>query len=154
MTEVSTTAERAMVTTRVFDAPRELVFKAWTDPELIPRWWGPRGFTTTVHEMDVRVGGLWRLTMHGPDGVDYPNRSVYVDVRPPERLAYTHFADEEGTRVHFEMTATFEERDGKTHLTMEMLFPSAAEREEAAKFGAVEGAQQTLDRLAELLAQT
>lgn len=71
------TADREIVITRVFDAPREQVFDAWTDSEHVSQWWGPNGFTTTTHEMDVRPGGVWRFIMHGPDGVDYKNRIVY-----------------------------------------------------------------------------
>jgi uncharacterized protein YndB with AHSA1/START domain len=81
------TTDREIVTTRVFDAPREMVFDAWTDPKHIGQWWGPIGFTTTTHEMDVRPGGVWRFTMHGPDGRDYKNRIVYTEIVRPERLA-------------------------------------------------------------------
>ena len=82
-------ADREIIATRVFDAPRELVFKMWTDPKHVGRWWGPRGFTTTIHEMDVKPGGIWRLTMHGPDGRDYKNKVVFLEVEEPERLVYT-----------------------------------------------------------------
>jgi len=81
-------AEREIVMTRVFDAPRELVFQAWTDPMHVAQWWGPEGFSTTIHEMDVRPGGVWRLTMHGPDGRDYKNKMVFLEVARPERLVY------------------------------------------------------------------
>src|SRR2546430_11151240 len=84
--EATVTSDREILLTRVFDAPRELVFKVWTDPEHVGRWWGPRGFTNTIHEMDVRPGGVWRFTMHGPDGVDYLNRIVFIEVARPERL--------------------------------------------------------------------
>jgi uncharacterized protein YndB with AHSA1/START domain len=79
----STTADREIVVTRVFDAPRELVFDAFTDPAHISNWWGPDGFTTTTHEMDVRPGGTWRFVMHGPDGVDYDNIIVYREITSP-----------------------------------------------------------------------
>lgn len=82
-------ADREIVITRVFDAPRELVWNAWTDPKQIVRWWGPRGFITTIHEMDVRPGGVWKSTMHGPDGTDYPSQSVFVEVVKPERIVYS-----------------------------------------------------------------
>ncbi len=139
------TADREIVATRIFDAPRELVFEAWTDPEQIARWWGPRGFTTTIHEMDVRPGGHWRFIMHGPDGVDYRNHSVYTEVVKPERISYHHIS---GPAFH--MTATFEAQGKKTKLTARMVFDSAAQRDKVAKeFGAVEGLGQTLDRLGE-----
>ena len=79
----SVTTDREIATTRIFDAPRELVFQAWTDPARIARWWGPRGFTTSTYAMDVRPGGVWRFCMHGPDGVDYENQITYVEVEEP-----------------------------------------------------------------------
>lgn len=144
--------DRELVFTRVFDAPRELVFRAWTDPKHVAQWWGPKGFTSTVHEMDVRPGGVWRLTMHGPDGIDYKNRIVYLEIVPPERLVYKHDPEEGSEPVNFHVTVTFVEEGDKTRLTMRMLFPSAAAREYVVnKYGAIEGANQTLGRLAEHL---
>ncbi len=141
------------VVDNTFDAPRDVVFRAWTDQQQIERWWGPNGFTTTTLEMDVRPGGLWRFIMHGPDGVDYPNRIDYEEIVVPERLVYTHGDDSEGKRGEFHTTVTFEERDGQTVLTMRAVFGTAAERNRVVEeFGAVEGAQQTLARLAEFLA--
>ncbi len=147
------TTDRELVFTRTFDAPRALVFKMWTDPRHVAQWWGPRGFSTTVHEMDVRPGGIWRLTMRGPDGRDYRNKIVFLEVTEPARLVYRH-APEPGTEpVTFEVTVTFAERHGKTELTMRMLFPSAAARDHVVKtYGAVEGANQTLGRLEAYLA--
>ncbi len=147
------TSSREIVFTRLFDAPRELVFKAWTEPQHVAQWWGPKGFTTTVHEMDVRPGGVWRFIMHGPDGVDYKNKIVFIEVVKPERLVYNHGADEEGDPGQFRVTVTFAERGGKTRLTMQGLFESAAERDKVVKeFGAIEGGNQTLDRLKDYLA--
>ncbi len=141
------TAEREIVATRVFDAPRELVFKMWTDPEHVARWWGPKGFTNTIYEMDVRPGGVWRFVMHGPDGVDYKNKIVYVEIVKPERLVYDHVS---GPQFH--VTVTFTELDDKTRITVRMLFESAVQRDKVAEeFGAVEGLNQTLERLAEQL---
>lgn len=144
---------RELVITRVLSAPRELAFKAWTDPQHIVRWWGPDGFTITTHEIDVRPGGTWRYVMHGPDGVDYDNQIVYEEVVPPERLIYTHgeHTDDPG---QFHVTVTFDEHDGKTRLTMRMLFQSAAEREKVVReYGAIEGANQTLNHLEQHLAR-
>jgi uncharacterized protein YndB with AHSA1/START domain len=150
---VSAPADRSIVTTRLFDAPRELVFKAWTDPKQVAQWWGPDGFTTTTHEMDVRPGGVWRFIMHGPDAVDYPNRIVYTEIAPPERLVYDHGDDTEGASGQFHVTVTFAEEDGKTSLTMQAVFDSAEERDRVVQeFGAVEGASQHLARLAGHLA--
>lgn len=140
---------RTIATTRVFDAPRQLVFDTWTDPKHISNWWGPRGFTTTTRKMDVRPGGEWLFVMHGPDGTDYPNEIVYLEVVRPERLVYTH-----GPAPVFDVTVTFEEAGGKTKMTMRSVFASAEIRNQVdEEFGAVEGMHQTLDRLEEELAK-
>jgi uncharacterized protein YndB with AHSA1/START domain len=146
----SGTADREIVSTRLINAPRELVYKAFTQPEHVIHWWGPRGFTNTILEMDVRPGGVWKLVMHGADGTDYPNQIDFTEVVPPERLAWAHG---DGERVHFHTTVTFEPEDGKTRLTMRLLFATAAERQQTIdKHGALEGNNQTLDRLEEYLA--
>jgi len=152
-TEAATTADREIVIARVFDAPRERVFKVWTDPAHVTQWWGPTGFTSTIQEMDVRPGGVWRLVMHGPDGTDYPNKIVYTEIVEPERLVYVH-GDDSGDASHdFHVTVTFEDQAGKTLLTMKSVFASAAERNRVVEeFGAIEGGNQTLDRLGEYLA--
>jgi len=151
-TATTAPADREIVITRLLNAPRELVFKAWTDRELIRQWWGPRGFTTTTHEMDVRPGGVWRFIMHGPDGTDYDNRIVYVEIVEPERLVYNHGGDDGA--VQFRATVTFVEQGGKTALTMHSLFPSAEERDRVVReYHAIEGGKQTLDRLEEYLAR-
>jgi uncharacterized protein YndB with AHSA1/START domain len=152
--EPGETTDRELVFTRTFDAPRELVFDAWTNPKHIPHWWGPLGFTTTVQEMDVRPGGNWRLVMRGPDGTDYKNRIVFLEVIKPERLVYKHEPEQGTEAVNFETTVTFTAQGDRTELTMRMLFPSAAAREHVVtKYGAVEGAKQTLGRLAGYLPQ-
>jgi len=111
----------------------------------VAQWWGPRGFTNTIHEMDVRPGGVWRFIMHDPDGVDYQNKIVFIEVVKPERLVYSHGDDEDGPG-QFHVTVTFAEQERKTRLTMRMLFGSAAERDQMVKeFGAIEGGNQTLD---------
>ena len=146
------TSDREILIIRVFDAPRELVFQAWTNPEHVAQWWGPNGFTNTIHEMDVRPGGVWRLTMHGPDGVDYPNKIVFIEVVKPERLVYTHGGDEGDESEPFHVTVTFDEHGGKTTLALRSLFASAAERDKVVEeYGAVEGGNQTLARFAEFL---
>jgi len=146
----ASTADREISITRLFDAPRELVWKVWTDPKHIALWWGPRGFTNTIHSMDVRPGGEWRFIMHGPNGMDYPNKVFYREVKEPERLLYDH--GEPGELSHFQVTVTFEEVEGKTKLTMQMLFPTAELRNAVVeKYGAVEGLKQNMDKLAEYL---
>jgi len=150
----SATAGREIVISRVFDAPREMVWEAWTDPEQVVRWWGPRGFTTTIETMDVRPGGVWKHVMHGPDGTDYPNKSVFIEVVEPERIVMNHGGGTKGRRgVSFNATWTFEALNRhQTRVTMRSVFPSAEERERVAReYGAVEGGKQTLERLAEHL---
>ena len=144
---------REILVMREFDAPRELVFDAWTKPEHVAQWWGPTGFTTTIERMDVRPGGVWKHVMHGPDGVDYPNKSVFEEVVRPERLVYSHGGVKPGdAEVRFRVTVTFEDVGGKTRLTMRSVFPSAEERDRVVRdYGALEGAQQTLSRLAQYL---
>jgi uncharacterized protein YndB with AHSA1/START domain len=137
------TADSAIVTTTGIAAPRARGFEAWVDPAQVVRWWGPEGFTTTMQEMDVRPGGVWQFIMHGPDGKDYKNKSIFQEIVKPERIVYAHLSG-----PAFRMTATFDEQDGRTTVTMRMVFESAKERDQAVKvFGAVEGAKQTLARL-------
>jgi uncharacterized protein YndB with AHSA1/START domain len=141
-------SEREIVATRLLDAPRETVWKVWTDPAHIAEWWGPKGFTTTIHEMDVRPGGTWRHTMHGPDGTDHANSVVFLDVRQPECIAYLH--GDPGDADHFFTTVEFADEGGKTGVTIRALFPSAADRERAIReYGAAEGLEQNMDKLAE-----
>jgi uncharacterized protein YndB with AHSA1/START domain len=144
--EASGMSDREIVTTRVFDAPRERVFRAWTDPDHLAKWWGPKGFTNTFQEFDMRQGGNWRFVMHGPDGVDYKNKSVFVEVVKPERIVLQHVS---GPR--FQVTATFAEEAGKTKLTFQMLFETAAECA-TVKVYAVEANEQNFDRLEAQLA--
>ena len=137
------TADREIVATRVVDAPREHVFEMFTDRQHVARWWGPKGFTSTIDEMDVRPGGVWRFVMHGPDGIDDKNKIVYDEIARPERLVYTHTGG-----AQFQATATFTSYGEKTVLAMRMLFESSRERDRVVKkFGAIEGLSQTLDRL-------
>lgn len=148
--EIQDTSDREIVTTRLYDAPRELVFSAWVDPKSISQWWGPRGFTTTTHSMDFRPGGEWSFVMHGPDGTDYKNRIVYVEIERPGKIVYRHAGEEEHAYVQFTSTVTFTEEQGKTRVTLRALFESAEARKFVVeKHGAVEGAKQTLERLAE-----
>ena len=147
-------ADRSIVTSRVFDAPRTLVWNAWTDPQHIAQWWGPNGFTNTVHHMEVRPGGTWLLTMHGPDGRDYPNLVSYQEVVEPERLVYLHGEPDGDPAQAFHVTVTFTEQGGKTEVTMQAVFATKAARDFVVReVGAIEGAQQTLARLAAYLPQ-
>ena len=135
-------SDREVVSTRDFSAPRDLVFKAFSDPTWLVHWWGPKGFTNTFQMFDLRPGGLWRFVMHGPDGVDYANESVFVEIVKPERIVFRHLRP-----IHeFQMTITFVEQDGKTRLEWRMLFPSAAECA-TVKMYAVDANEQNFDRL-------
>jgi len=147
------TADRELSITRVLNAPRELVWEVWTDPEHIAQWWGPNGFTNTIHAMDVKPGGRWSLTMHGPDGTDYPNFIVYEEVLRPERLVYSHGSDEDNPGT-FHVEVNFKDLNGKTELSMKMTFKTKEERDSVVeKYGALEGQQQTIARLEAYLAK-
>ena len=146
--------DRELSFTRIFEAPRDLVWKMWTDPQMIVQWWGPTGFTTTNASMEVKAGGVWKYVMHGPDGRDYDNVVVYQEVVKPERLVYQHGDSLERNDETFDVTITFEAQDNKTKLTMRSLFPTAQQRDKVIKeYGAEEGANQTLSRLGEQLAK-
>lgn len=141
------THDRALTTSRRIRARRERVFAAFSDPALLARWWGPSGFTNTFETFDLRPGGKWRFVMHGPDGKDYRNESVFVSVDPPERVVFRHVS---GHR--FEMTITFEEEGEETVLGWRQLFETAAERHRVAEF-AIAANEQNLDRLEAVLRQ-
>lgn len=146
-------ADRAMFYRRTFDAPRELVWQAWTEPTKIAQWFGPAGFRTTIHEMDVRPGGKWRFTMHGPDGTDYPNYVVYREVDAPRKLVYDHGNGKGDEPIDFVVTAVFSEREGKTDVSYRMLFPTAQGKQLVIdKYGAEKGLTENMDRFAAWLA--
>ncbi len=150
----ASTLEREIVLSRVFDAPRELVFRAWTEKEHISRWFGPKGFTTTTHEMDVRVGGMWRFVLRGPDGKSWDSRIVFLEIERPELLVFDHGADQDDDPGRFRVTISFDEQsDKKTVMTMRQLHPTKEQRKAGIAFGAVELGYQTLDKLAEHLSR-
>ncbi len=135
-----------LVLTRIFDAPRELVFKVWIDPKHVALWWGPTGFTTTIHEMDVRPGGAWRYSMRAPDGHDYPFNGEYVEVVAPERLIFVGTIHEEHEhKVWTEIL--FADDDGKTKVTVHQVYSFESD----ATRGAPIGWSQQLDRLEKYL---
>jgi len=141
-----------LIVNRIFNAPRELVWKAWTEPEHVVNWWGPKGFSIRTSEIDIRPGGIWRFIMKGPDGVEYPNKISFREIVKPERLVYTSSDDIEDDPGQFQTIVNFVEQDNKTILTMRLIFPSEEIREKVVKeYGAIEGANQTLDRLEEQL---
>lgn len=138
--------DRQIVSMRMFEGvSAETVFDAFTDAEHIGEWYGPDGFTLTIHEMDVRPGGHWRFVMHGPDGTDYANHVVYERVERPELLNYQHGGE---GQPPFDVTVTFDEFMGSCVLTMRGVFVSVEEKDRlVAEVGAIEGANQTLARL-------
>lgn len=158
-----------VVVSRVFDAPRELVWKAWTDPKHVARWWGPHTFTNPVCELDVRPGGLHRIVMRSPDGSEYPCKGVYREVVPPKRLAYADDMSEMPEEWHdlvnpdrdrsrpptleCLVTVTFEAQGAKTLLTIRTRFASPEIRAAMVKLQMVEGWTESLERLAAVLAE-
>jgi uncharacterized protein YndB with AHSA1/START domain len=143
-------SDREIVMERVFAAPRELVFKAYTDPNLIPKWWGPRYLTTIVDKMEVKVGGVWRFVQRDADGNEYAFNGAYREILPPDRLSYTF--EFEGMPGHIVLeTVTFEERDSKTKVTVTSLFQSKEDLDGMIQSGMEEGANDSQERLAELL---
>lgn len=136
--------------TRVYDAPVRMVWEAWVDPAQAAHWWGPRGFTITTHSKDLRPGGQWVYTMHGPDGTDYPNIATYLEVQEHSRLVYDHGATPDQPAL-FRVTALFSEVKGKTKLEMSMRLPTPEAAEETRKFIKMAGGNSTWDRLAEYL---
>lgn len=136
---------------RVYDAPVRAVWEAWTDPEQVAQWWGPRGFSITTHSKDLRVGGVWHYTMHGPDGVDYPNKTLYLEVEPGRRLVYDHGGNDERAPL-FRVTVVFSELGGKTRMEMSMALKTPEAAEETRAFIKKAGGNATWDRLAEYLA--
>jgi uncharacterized protein YndB with AHSA1/START domain len=145
---------RSIIGTRVFDAPRELVFAAFTDPKHLAQWWGPDGFTTTTSAFEFKAGGTWRFVMHGPDGRDYQNRVTYDEIVPPEKLVYRHGGGDDVEPVQFTQTLTFEDLgNGRTRLTWHGRFLTPEERARVIReYGADKGLAQTMARLAVFLA--
>ncbi len=144
-------SDQEIVMERVFNAPRELVFKAYTDPNLISKWWGPRRYTTTVDKLDLRVGGVWRFVQHDAGGNEFAFNGVYREIVPPERLSYTF--EFEGMPGHVLVeTVTFEAQGGKTRVTATGLFQSLEDHDGMLQSGMEEGANESYERLVELLA--
>lgn len=143
----NSTADREIVVTRVIDAPRELVFAAFTEPEHIEQWWAPKGATT--HEMEVKPGGTWRYSQPGHGGSLNPFRIKFVELDKPTRLVYDFATDTENAPDPVRTTVTFDEENGKTKVTLRLMFATAAERKQAVKYGAIVGAMQALENLSE-----
>lgn len=131
---------------RLVGAPIDLVFEMFTDARHLDAWWGPDGFRNETHEMEFSVGGLWRYTMHGPDGKDWPNWIRYQEIRPPKRIAYEH-GGEMGEAAHFHGVITLKPEGDQSRVTLTLIFATPEARDATLKFGAVEGGKQTLARL-------
>jgi uncharacterized protein YndB with AHSA1/START domain len=145
--------DRQIVVLQLVEAAPADVFEVFTTPEHLSQWWGPNGFTTTTASMDLRPGGEWRFTMHGPDGTDYPNIITYDEIRPGELLSYHHTGLPDEGDVVFDTAIWFDEFMGNTVVTMKAVFASAADRDEQnEKYGATEGGHQTMARLAAYVA--
>jgi uncharacterized protein YndB with AHSA1/START domain len=148
--KVTTPSDREIVMTRVFDASRRLVWDAFTRPELLKRWFGPRGWSLVVCEVDLKVGGGFRFVLRGPDGKDMGMRGVYREIAPPERSVHMEsFDDYPGES---QVTGVFVEHGGKTTLTATVLYPSKEVRDLVIQSGMEHGAAESYDKLAELLA--
>ncbi|MBD2728101.1 SRPBCC domain-containing protein [Nostoc sp. FACHB-892] len=151
-------SQREIVITRVFNAPRELVFQAWTDPKHIVQWWGPKGFTTQVVELDLCPGGKWRYVMIGPDGTEYPAKGIFREIIPFERIVTSDEFDEGFEKVMnvdlpkgIVMTAVFEDLGSNTKLTLRIMHESAEERRKHEEMGVIAGWNSSFDCLDEFL---
>ncbi|GLY89810.1 SRPBCC family protein [Actinoallomurus iriomotensis] len=144
----SATADREIVISRAIDAPRELVFEAFTEVRHLSRWWGPEGFSTTTRAFEFRVGGVWDFVMHGPDGTDYQEWISWTEITPPERIALLH-GESRGDPNAFESVLTFASEGAATRIEMRTVFPTKELCDEAAeKYHAIEAGRQTLSSLA------
>ncbi len=146
MSTTTQTSDREIISQRTVPFSRALVFKAWTDPTHLAKWWGPKGFTNTFHEFDLKPGGHWRFVMHGPDGANYNNESVFVEIVEQERIVFDHVCN-----PLFRVVATFEEKPGGTAITFRMIFPTEAQCE-AVKPLCIPSNEQNFDRLEAVLA--
>ncbi|KAM3099108.1 SRPBCC domain-containing protein [Phormidesmis sp. 146-12] len=159
MANTEALSDREIVITRILNAPRELVFKAWTEPQHLEKWWGPKGFTTRVTAIDFRPGGEWCYVMIAPDGTEYPSKGVFQEIIPPERIVST---DEFGDGIEQVLdadlpqgmvtTVLFEALENKTKLTIRIVHPSVEDRRKHEAMGVLEGWNSSLDCLDEYLA--
>jgi uncharacterized protein YndB with AHSA1/START domain len=146
---VNDTADRELIITRTFNAPIELVWEAWTNPEHIRKWWGPHGFTNTIQRMELHPGGVWELIMHGPDGTDYRNKSIFKEVVKPSRIVFEHV-----TGPKFTTSVNFTAEGKKTRMHWHMVFESAQEFQQTIRtFKADEGLKQNVEKLEQYLTQ-
>src|SRR5579863_5750155 len=143
MEEKSKTADREIIISRLLNAPVNLVWEVWTKPDHIKNWWGPNGFTNTIHSMNVKSGGEWNLTMHGPDGTDFGNKSIFKEIVKHKKIVYEHVSSPK-----FLATIDFESQQNKTFIRWHMLFESKEQFIQVVKtFKADEGLKQNVDKL-------
>jgi len=148
MTPDTALSDRELMVSRLIEGPRDVVFEAFTEVQHLSRWWGPKGFTTTTRTFEFSEGGVWEFTMHGPDGSDYPEWIQWMEIRPPEVIVLRHGEGPDDPE-QFSSTFIFEERTDGTRVTLRSEFKTKALRDRAAEeYGAIEGANQTLDSLA------
>jgi uncharacterized protein YndB with AHSA1/START domain len=148
MTPDTALSDRELMVSRLIEGPRDVVFEAFTEVQHLSRWWGPDGFTTTTRTFEFSEGGVWEFTMHGPDGTDYPNWIQWMEIRPPDVIVLRHGEGPDDPE-QFSSTFIFEERTDGTRVTLRSEFKTKALRDRAAEeYGAIEGANQTLDSLA------
>lgn len=137
------TNDRELHLTRLLNAPIELVWEVWTNPEHIKKWWGPDGFTNTISKMEVRPEGMWELVMHGPDGTDYRNKSIFKEITKPTKIVFEHL-----TAPKFTTTVTFTEENSQTRIDWHMLFETKEQFIQVVKtFKADEGLKQNIEKL-------
>ncbi|MEX0685504.1 MAG: SRPBCC domain-containing protein [Balneolales bacterium] len=152
------TTKREFILERVFNAPRELVFEAYSDCSHLKHWWGPREWPLTVCEMDFRVGGIWHYCMSGPDGQESWGKAIYHDIKEPDKIVYDDFfSDKEGnisdSMPEIKITVEFIDHDGKTKIRSKSIFKTEAELKKVIEMGMAEGITETYDRLDEHLSQ-
>lgn len=148
MQNENNTKDREIIVSRIVNAPRELVWKVWTNPEHLDKWWGPNGFNNETHSMEFKVGGSWRYTMHSAEQGNFDNKVVYEKIEEPSMLVYTLSDDKEVPDIKFSVTVTFEDYDGKTKVTQHSVFPNAEVlRKVVEEFGALEGAKQHFNNM-------
>jgi uncharacterized protein YndB with AHSA1/START domain len=157
-THAATIGDRVLIVTRAFNAPRALVWRAFADPFHLSQWWGPKGYTNPVCELDFRVGGHWHNVMRSPDGDEYPADFTFLEIVPPEKIVFRNAAAQGevwggNPPPSFVRTITFGEENGRTVLTMRAEFASAEDLARAASRGFRQGTEESLDRLAELMAR-
>ena len=142
------TAIREMQITKTFKAAINLMWEVWTNPEHIVNWWGPNGFTNTIHKMDFQEGGEWKLTMHGPDGINYPNRSIFKEIIPFKKIVFEHF------NPHFITTVLFESKGEETQIDWTMIFDTVEMSETIIKAHKADaGQKQNIERLEKYLSK-